>query len=210
MIDAKGVFDRLGKAYNAPKMKELSITLGKSEGWAATLRNRGGIPFDECIKASKTKGLSMDYLLFGTEPTTPKKIGVPFYNVEASAGGGALVEYESVTNIVSFSAEYLQDELNINAANAFMMRSVGDSMLPAIASGSLLLINKDLANLNDGIYVLRVNDSILVKRLQFLPRGVVNVMSDNKEYATFELTKSDFESGECELIGRVAWVGSKS
>ncbi len=60
--------------------------------------------------------------------------------------------------------------------------------------------------LRDGIYVLRVEDSLLVKRLAIHPFGRrVTVQSDNPAYPDWPACRID----EISCIGRVIWAGRK-
>ena len=58
----------------------------------------------------------------------------------------------------------------------------------------------------DGLYVLRLNENLLVKRLQLMPGGVVNVISANEAYPTFEIDLNNL-TDDVAIIGRVEWFG---
>lgn len=66
-LNSNDIFSRLLKLYEVEKMNELSEALGFKKNWAASTRNRGGIPFDACVIASEKFDVTMDYLLFGSE-----------------------------------------------------------------------------------------------------------------------------------------------
>ena len=61
----------------------------------------------------------------------------------------------------------------------------------------------------DGIYVMRYDNNLLVKRLQMLLGGIIRVKSDNSMYDPWEITKSQLDGEELALIGRVVWTGQK-
>ena len=65
-LNSKDIFSRLLKLYEVEKMNELSEALGFKKNWAASTRNRGGIPFDACVIAAEKFDVTMDYLLFGS------------------------------------------------------------------------------------------------------------------------------------------------
>lgn len=95
---------------------------------------------------------------------------VPLVNVAASAGHGALVYDESQVEIVSFSRPWLyQNGLSPN--DIFVMPTIGESMEPTIHSGDLLLCSQaeHHKKAGDGVYVVRLDGNILVKRTQVLP-----------------------------------------
>ena len=81
-------------------------------------------------------------------------------------------------------------------------------MAPTLNAGDDILV--DLCDcgerLRDGIYVLRVDDALLVKRLAINPLGRrVTVQSDNASYPDWP----DCELAEINCIGRVIWSGRK-
>ncbi|MBT6204755.1 MAG: S24 family peptidase [Alphaproteobacteria bacterium] len=83
----------------------------------------------------------------------------------------------------------------------------GDSMAPGITSGDSLLV--DLTEWSpgaDGIYVLRNNGGLLVKRLSIDPlRQLVAIGSDNPAYPPL----NPIPLTELDLVGRVIWVGHR-
>jgi phage repressor protein C with HTH and peptisase S24 domain len=88
------------------------------------------------------------------------------------------------------------------------IRVEGDAMAPTLGSGDDILV--DLADgpdrLRDGIYVLRVAGTLLVKRLAIHPVGrKVTVQSDNPAYGDLPDCKLD----EIDCIGRVIWAGRR-
>ena len=81
-------------------------------------------------------------------------------------------------------------------------------MSPTLNDGDDILV--DLGDcgerLRDGIYVLRVDDALVVKRLALSPMGRrVTVQSDNPAYPDWP----DCGLDEIHCIGRVIWSGRK-
>jgi phage repressor protein C with HTH and peptisase S24 domain len=63
-----------------------------------------------------------------------------------------------------------------------------------------------MATLRDGVYVLRRDDALLVKRLSRHPGGRrLSVTSDNPAHPSWP----DCDPGEIELVGRVIWAGKR-
>lgn len=58
----------------------------------------------------------------------------------------------------------------------------------------------------DGVYVVRMDQSLLVKRLQIdLGSRRVTVISDNKKYAII----NDVERDAIQVVGRVIWLNRR-
>jgi len=136
-------------------------------------------------------------------------IQLPFYEVSASAGVGLLAEVEERPRTISFEPYWLRNEIGVCPNNVFLMMVEGDSMQPTLKNGSMIMVNRDVDNLSDGIYVMRYDENLLVKRLQMLPGGIIRVKSDNSMYDPWEITKSQLDGIELALIGRVVWTGQK-
>jgi phage repressor protein C with HTH and peptisase S24 domain len=136
-------------------------------------------------------------------------INLPFYEVRASAGDGALVEAEEQTHLISFKPEWLDKEIGVNPKDVFLMLVEGDSMYPTLKNGAMIMVNRNFNGLSDGIYVMRHDHNLLVKRLQLLPGGIIKVKSDNNMYEPWEINKEHLNGTDIELIGRVVWSGQR-
>ncbi|HHQ4536175.1 TPA: S24 family peptidase [Aeromonas veronii] len=132
---------------------------------------------------------------------------VDCYQVFASAGFGSVVSEELKTEPMAFRTEWLKKE-GLSPERLAVIRAKGDSMEPTISNNDIILVN--LCNgdaLRDGLYVLRIGDSLLVKRLQFDVLGGIKVISDNPGYETQVVTKE--QRADVHIVGRVAWAGKK-
>jgi phage repressor protein C with HTH and peptisase S24 domain len=81
-------------------------------------------------------------------------------------------------------------------------------MAPTLNAGDDILVDTGDAGdrLRDGIYVLRIDDSVVVKRLALNPMGRrATIQSDNPAYPDWP----DCGLDEISCIGRVIWSGRK-
>lgn len=132
---------------------------------------------------------------------------VPILSVGASAGPGAAVEGEAVDAGFGFDPRWLR-KLGADPRALSIIRVEGDSMAPTLGDGDDILVDSSDAasRLRDGIYVLRMDDMLMVKRIARAPgRGVVDVVSDNSQYPTHRAVSLDMVA----LVGRVVWAGRK-
>jgi len=128
--------------------------------------------------------------------------------VRASAGPGALPEGEREVPYFGFDERWLRALTGSPADDLSIIRVEGDSMAPTLNDGDDILVDKAGCNeaLRDGIYVLRLEDSLLVKRLAIHPLGRrVTVQSDNPAYPDWP----DCGLKDVHCIGRVIWAGRK-
>ncbi|PKH89033.1 transcriptional regulator [Colwellia sp. Bg11-28] len=194
--------DDLFKTTKTSRISELSEALGVSPTTIRTWRGRNKIPASAFRKAE----LSIQN---DSNVKADTRISLPFYEISASAGGGALVEVEEQANLISFEPEWLNKEIGVNANDVFLMLVDGDSMYPTLKNGAMIMVNKHFNGLSDGIYVMRHEQNLLVKRLQMLPNGIIKVKSDNTLYEPWEINKENLDGTDIEIIGRVVWSGQR-
>ena len=131
---------------------------------------------------------------------------IPGYAVFASAGHGANITDEPLAEPMAFRTDWLRRE-GFDPAKMAVIRAKGDSMEPTINDGDVILIRlKNGEAPRDGLYVLRLDGGLFVKRLQF-DLGGVRIISDNPLYKSRDLSKA--ELAELDLVGRVVWAGKK-
>lgn len=150
------------------------------------------------------------------EPPSDAYAYLPLYNVRAAAGHGAVVEGEEVIDSLAFKKEWIHNELHANPADLYLLYVHGDSMEPALRAGDVILVNRSCSTVqHDGVFVLVMDGTLLVKRLQSLPGGRIRVSSDNPAYQPFEIEKTWLQPGQQEstdgagIIGRVVWAGRR-
>jgi Peptidase S24-like len=128
--------------------------------------------------------------------------------IQVSAGPGAIAGEEFGKPYIGFDERWLKALTHTPPSNLSVVRVEGDSMSPTLNDGDDILVDHGDAaeRLRDGIYVLRVEDALIVKRLALNPMGRrVTVQSDNAAYPDWP----DCGLDEIHCIGRVIWSGRK-
>ncbi len=135
-------------------------------------------------------------------------VQVPRYEVAASAGGGALIYSEQIVDHLSFKAEWIHNALGVSVKDLALINVTGDSMEPTLSEGDLILVDMSYRGMKDNaIYVLQLNGSLLVKRLQHRLEGGVLVKSDNPVYDPGAVSGDAIDS--LNIVGRVVWCGRR-
>ncbi|CAK2041150.1 Peptidase S24/S26A/S26B/S26C domain-containing protein [Vibrio crassostreae] len=184
------------------KITDLSKALGVSPSTVRTWRSREKIPENIFLKAEE---MAQERDGFGT----PKGyMTLDFYDVEVSAGHGALVEREEKSTEIVFSEEFISKSIGVNPNEVFLMPVRGDSMAPTLKNQALVMVHKVDEFSGDGVYVFRFDGQLMVKRLQFMPK-VIKVVSDNHTYENWELLKDDLKNEDFQIIGEVVWSGQR-
>lgn len=128
--------------------------------------------------------------------------------IRASAGPGALPHDERTRAYFAFDERWLRKLTGAATNELTLIRVEGDSMIPSLADGDDILVDQsDSADrLRDGIYVLRIEDALVVKRLALHPiTHRVTVQSDNPAYSDWP----DCRVEDIHVIGRVIWASRR-
>lgn len=131
---------------------------------------------------------------------------IPRYNVTAAAGHGSAIHNEQIMHHLAFRKYWIDNVLNACTKDLVVIGVTGDSMEGEIDNGDIILINTQDTHLNNGIYVIRINGELIVKRIQKLPGGIITVISANEAYESFKVDTNNPPT-DFECIGRVVWHG---
>ena len=132
-------------------------------------------------------------------------VDVPRLELGVSAGPGAVAyaDGESAIGVFRFSRQWLRGE-GFDPAMLSAICVIGDSMEPTLRDGDEILVDRAPRPLRDGIHVVRLEDALLVKRLDISRPGRIVLISDNRSYPPIEA-----HPGEARVIGRVVWKSGR-
>jgi transcriptional regulator with XRE-family HTH domain len=119
-------------------------------------------------------------------------------DVAASAGPGALNGDDLAVGAAAIPPE-LARSLGLKPGRTSVIRVHGDSMAPGLMHGDELLVDeaKRLPDARGAVFVVRLADALLVKRVRRVGRGL-EVTSDNPDAAPVG-------PGTPEVVGQVVW-----
>jgi len=213
MIDARESLQRLiderGEDYAS-----LSRLLGRNAAYVQQFIKRGvprRLAEDDRRVLARYFGVAEE-LLGGPPPE--QRIGdgdlvaVPRLDVGASAGPGALNGAERARSHFAFEAKWLRNIGAGDPRSLSIIRVQGDSMAPTLADGEEILVDAGdgAQRLRDGIYVLRADDALIVKRIALNPvTRRIAIKSDNEAYPV--LPECDLDS--VDIVGRVVWAARR-
>lgn len=143
-------------------------------------------------------------------PPATGYVALPLYNdVRAAAGHGAVVGHEHADDALMFKEDWIRFELGARPQDLCLIRVSGDSMEPTLRAGDVILIDVRSCHPDrEGIYIMRLDGMLLVKRLQALPGGKLKVSSDNAAFDSWTVSKTDVGS-DLVIVGRVVWSGRR-
>lgn len=125
-----------------------------------------------------------------------------FRSAEVSAGHGAFNE-DHAPDALLFSRTFLRT-IDVSPDAVCLVKVRGDSMSPTLQAGWTVMIDQSRTVVSSGIYVIRLAEQVVCKRLEARP-GVVKVMSDNRMYDDYEIRLDETPSGAFDVIGKVRW-----
>jgi phage repressor protein C with HTH and peptisase S24 domain len=212
LIDPRLTLERLC-AERGEDFAGLSRMLGRNPAYIQQFVRRGvpkRLKEEERRKLARYFSIS-ESMLGGPADAEPQEHGlVPIkrHQVAASAGPGAVVAEHLGKPYFGFEERWLKALTPSRPSDLSMIRVDGDSMAPTLNDGDDILVDLgDCADrLRDGIYVLRIDDALVVKRLALNPTGRrVTVQSDNPAYPDWP----DCSLDDIKCIGRVIWSGRR-
>lgn len=190
-----------GEVFKPGRVLELARALKVQPEWLVT----GEGVMSVVVESSFSQGYDLDSDLDNAEANFSDFTLVPRYAVSASAGAGLEVISEQIVDHLAFRTEWLKAAMGLEPKKLALITARGDSMEPAIGDGDLMLLDlRELRTLDPSVYVVRVDQSLVAKRLQRLTDGRIRINSDNPLYCS-ETAYPE----EVQILGRVVWIGRK-
>ncbi|MBU4597074.1 MAG: helix-turn-helix transcriptional regulator [Desulfarculus sp.] len=171
---------------------------------------------DKLILLAKTGNVRLEWLASGEGPMREGEkeppggkdeyVLVPLHNAKVSAGPVTIGEGEREVARLAFLKQWVKQK-GLAIKDLALVTVYGESMEPSFSHGDVVLVELgDGEMVRDGLHALRINDHLMVKRLQLLPGNRIRVTSDNPRYEPFEIDLSK-EGDQIKVVGRVIWFG---
>jgi len=192
---------------------ELARLIGVSDNaiykW---LSGRGQPSVANLVALAKASKVSVEWLATGHESAVAKlppqrgsERGDFTYPPRYDADGRGALRSEQVVDYLAFKTEWVRTRLNADPRNLLLIEAVGDSMSPTLEESDLILVDLNEPRFrHDGIYVLRRENLLEVKRLQRRPDDSLNIICDNPAYSPAVISGDSVY-----VIGRVIWAAGR-
>lgn len=217
--DPRAVLERL-VAEKGEDYSRLSRLLGRNPAYIQQFIRRGSPrQLAEQDRATLAAYLRVDEALLGgpvrsvsakaAKGSPDGFLLVPRLDVGASAGPGALAEEDRAEAMFAFDPRWLR-RLSPRPQQLAIIAVEGDSMAPTLNDGDEIMVDPGDAaeRLRDGIYVLRRDGVLLVKRIACrlsAQAGTVSIISDNSSYPADD----EVPVASLTIVGRVIWTGRR-
>lgn len=183
-------------------LKALSLMLGRNAAYLQQFVRRGS----PRVLDSRDRRLLADHfgideaLLGGTaqDRSQGRSLRLPVLDIQASAGPGTVVGDEVMVGAGTIDGA-LARQLGLKQGRASILGVRGDSMAPGLLAGDQIVVDETdrLPPAGGGIYVIRIDDAVLVKRVA-RRGGRLVVSSDNPAAPAVA-------AGAIAVLGRVVW-----
>ena len=208
--DARAALQRLieerGEDYAG-----LSRLIGRNPAYIQQYIKRGSPRrLAEADRRLLARYFGVDEALLGGLEAGPGRglVPVPRLDVGASAGAGAFDGDERPRPHFAFDPAWLRRVARGPLDLLSVIRVTGDSMAPTLGDGDDILVDRGdgAERVRDGIYVLRIDEALVVKRVAVDPAArTLSIRSDNPAYPGWP----DCAPGALDIVGRVVWTGRR-
>lgn len=208
MENVREELDRLIRQRNVG-YSAVSRLLGRNAAYIQQFIKRGSprkLDAEDRRKLARFFGVDEQLLGGPPAPILDGLVEIAVLDVDASAGFGAIAEDEAAHTRFGFDERWLARLTRAKSASLSIIHVLGDSMEPTLSDGDEVLVDASDhgARLRDGIYVLRADDALVVKRVTLKPGGrKITISSDNPSYPSWD----DVDRSEIQVVGRVIWLG---
>jgi len=178
------------------------------------LSGRGQPSVTNLVALARAGRVSVEWLATGAEASQSAQavtravehgdfIFMPRSKIRFAGAREGVLRSEQVVDTVAFRAEWIKRTLKAEPRDLILIEVVGDSMAPTVEDSDLILANLAEPRFRqDGIYLLRHDGGLEVKRIQRRPDGKMLVRSDNPKYEAMVVASVS-------VIGRVVWIGGR-
>lgn len=204
MTSFESFFKRLVQAIDVSSQAELARILGIDPA-AVTQAKTRGVPKAWALSLAAKFGINPEWLSTGQGPMHSQSnahiVMIPKVWAKACAGAGSFDVNADIIDELPFERSWLIRKGNPKTIVA--MEVIGDSMSPELEPGDNILVDQSQNQIMDNkIYVLGVEDTLQIKRVQTHP-GLAILFSTNQRYLPVTLQGDELET--LRVVGRVLW-----
>lgn len=169
------------------------VSLNTAANW---LRGDGAPEIARLPEIAETLNTTVDQLVMGTQGTGAHVIDEHYTVVDVHSGD------ESESHALYMLPETLR-ELGL-PRGVIAMRMSADDMDPYLRPGDVVFYDPRVTHIHtNGVYVLRIHDALVIRRIQRSTRDGVLLICDNERFGREALSESEFGASGIEVVGQV-------
>lgn len=160
-------------------------------------------PMDKLEDLVKALGVSLPEFFACRDDSKPDIVFIEKVKARPRAGAGGLEIDSDHDGFYSFHSSFIARKGGTEKTMK-LFEVAGDSMEPLLSDGDMIMVNTGEKDVRSGrVYLLRIGDELMVKRLETRPGGVLLIRSDNPAYEDIPVNTS--EATDVEVFGRMVW-----
>jgi phage repressor protein C with HTH and peptisase S24 domain len=161
-------------------------------------------PMDKLEVLVGALGISLPEFFACKDESKPDTVFIERLKARPRAGTGGLETDGEHAGFYSFHSQFIARKRGTEKSMK-IFEVAGDSMSPTLSDGDLIMVNLADKDVRSGyIYLIRMEDELMVKRLENRPGGILLIRSDNSDYADIPVNKND-PGIDLEVFGRMVW-----
>lgn len=161
-------------------------------------------PMDRLEDLVEALGVSLPEFFACKDETKPDIVFIERVKAKPMAGLGGLETDGDAEGFYSFHSNFIARKRG-TPKSMKIFEVTGDSMTPTLADSDLIMVNLADKDVRSGyIYLMRMEEELMVKRLENRPGGILLIRSDNPDYEDIPVSKND-PTVDIEVFGRMVW-----
>ncbi|NJB67623.1 phage repressor protein C with HTH and peptisase S24 domain [Desulfobaculum xiamenense] len=221
-VGATQVVERMIDALGLATQSALARELGVSRGAISDAKAKNKVPAEWLLKLFRAHSINPFWLETGRgakflrEDVVRENVAdtpeqgrqgeyefIPLVAARLAGGGGSAETSDRVVGYYAFRRSWLRGKGSIDDMR--LMRVTGESMEPTLEDEDVVLVDLSQCDILVGkIYAVRMDDEIVVKRLERKPGKLVLVSDNRRFYEPLEVPVGD--QINVEVLGRVIWM----
>ena len=158
---------------------------------------------DAIQKIADAFGVTLPEFFNCKDNLKPDLVFVEKVKAKPRAGSGGLETDSEHAGYYSFHSSFVARKGGSEKAMK-IFEVAGDSMTPLLNDGDMIMVNTNEIDIRSGrVYLLRIDEELMVKRLETRPGGILLIRSDNPNYE--DIPVNMHEATDVEVFGRMVW-----
>ncbi len=204
---SRGIGARITQVRSRITQGRFADSLGIHKNTLLRYEKEERLPDSEVLtRLYELYGVDPAWLLTGESklPEVAEDLGFPTDYVPVSL-------YSATTNgidtggLITVKRSWVTSQFQVEPEDLRILYVEGESMKPTLSPGDLILANIKDTIVRDGIYLVQIEDALIIKRLQRLSKNLIKVSSDNSAYESWTVDPND-NAQRLMVIGRVIQV----
>lgn len=144
------------------------------------------------------------------DETVQEIVDIPVLSVEVGAGPERVPVAEEREGYIPLTRSFIRREIHVPEDRLCWLTVTGNSMEPTLRPGQHVLVALITGEpiVEGGIYVVRLDEGLVIKRLFPIPGKMMLVASDNPDVPEYEVDLND-ESIDFDVVAQLKWGDRK-